>query len=178
SGRHRAQANAAPALAQLGRFYIRQRAQLLQVESVGIFEFDREHVGDGQQTMESVQRVIGDDFAVIDDDDAVAKALGLFHVMSGVDERLAPRLQCKQVIEDGVAALRINANSGLVEQKELGIVQQRSGQIQASLHASTESADSVLRAIAEADQFERVFDSDLCCGATQLIERGKEREIV
>ena len=63
----------------------RERQHLFGLESVRCVEINGDHVGDGQELVESLQRVVGNDFAVIDDDDAVAEALGFFHVVRGVD---------------------------------------------------------------------------------------------
>jgi hypothetical protein len=59
---------------------------------------------------------------VVHDDDAIGEALGLFHVMGRIQQRLAARLELFEVVEDRVAALRIDADGGLVEQQDVGIV--------------------------------------------------------
>src|SRR5438477_10906982 len=59
-----------------------------------------------QHAKETLLRARRDDLAVVDDDHTVAEALGLFHVVRRVDERLAARAQRLEVVEDGVAALR------------------------------------------------------------------------
>jgi hypothetical protein len=52
-----------------------------------------------------------------------------------------------QIVKDGIAALRIDSDRRLVEQKDLRIVQQGRRQIQAPFHASAERSHFVAGAI-------------------------------
>ena len=106
----------------------------------------------GSRLYEAGERVAGDDLAVVDDDDAVAQALGLFHVVRGVEQRLAATAQRLEVVEDGVAALRIDADGRLVEDQDVGIVDQRGGDVEAPLHAAAEGLRLVAGAVGQADQ--------------------------
>jgi len=56
----------------------------------------------------SFERVVGEYTTVIHDDDAISEALGFLHVVRGVEQRLAAGLELLEVVEDGVAALRID----------------------------------------------------------------------
>ena len=105
--------------------------------------------------VQACQRVVGDHLAAIDDDDAVGQALGFLHVVRRVEQRLAAALQLFEVVEDGVAALRVDADRRLVEQQDVGIVQQARGEIQPPLHPAAECLHPVARAIGEADQRQR-----------------------
>ena len=58
-----------------------------------------------------------DDAAVVDDRDAVAEPLRLFHVVRRVEERDAPALQLADHGVDPLAGLRIDAHGGLVQQE-------------------------------------------------------------
>ena len=101
------------------------------------------------------QRVVGDHLAAIDHDDAIGEALGFLHVVRRVEQRLAAALQFFEVVENRVAALRIDADGRLVEQQDVGIVQKACGQIQAALHPAAERLHALARAIGEADQRQR-----------------------
>src|ERR1700675_278647 len=81
--------NSESALYQLGRLHLGQRQHLLRLETVRMVKIDGNHVGDRQQFVQALQRVVGNHLSVIDDHNAVAEALGLFHVVGGVDKRFA-----------------------------------------------------------------------------------------
>ena len=63
-------------------------------------------------------RALGADLALVDDPDAVAEALGLLHVVRRVQDRHALPAQLLDAREDGVAALRVDADRRLVEQQQ------------------------------------------------------------
>src|SRR5579871_5373113 len=88
-----------------------------------VLQFHRQQILRAESAMQSLQRVVGDDFAVIDDHQAIAEAFGFFHVVGGVQKRLAALLQRFEIVENGIAALGIDADSRLVEQQQLRIVQ-------------------------------------------------------
>jgi len=56
-----------------------------------------------QMPVQAAHRVIRDHLAVIDDDDAIAKPLRLFHVVRRVDQRLAAPLQFLEILENRIA---------------------------------------------------------------------------
>ena len=68
------------------------------------------------------RRALGDDPAAVHDDQPVAQLLGLVHVVGGEDERRPALLQPVEAIPDQVPGLRIEPGGGLVEQQQLGIV--------------------------------------------------------
>src|SRR5216684_9275367 len=110
------------AFVQLSRLHLRKRQHLLRLETVRMVKIDSNDVGNRQQLVQSLQRVIGNHLPVIDDHNAVAEALGLFHIVRGVDEGFAALLQGLEILKNGIAALRINTDRRLIEQKDLWIV--------------------------------------------------------
>ena len=102
----------------------------------------------------SLQRAEREQLAGVDDRDAIAEALGFFHVMRRVDDRAAFAMQRLDALEDLVARLRIDADGRLVEQQQFGIVQDRGGQIEPPLHAAGIAAGAIALAIGEADEIE------------------------
>ena len=77
-----------------------------------------------------------DDVAMIDDGDAIAEALGFFHVMRGVDDRSALAAQFLDHFENTVARLRIDAHGGLVEQHHARAMHQPGRHVEAPPHAA------------------------------------------
>ncbi len=115
---------------------------------------------------------------MVHDHDAVAQPLRLFHVVRRVHERLAPRPQGLEVVEDRVAALRVDAHRRLVEQDELRVVQQARGQVQAPLHPAAERLDPVARAFGEADEGEAGGDGRLQGRSGQAVEGPEEPQVL
>jgi hypothetical protein len=93
------------------------------------------------------------------------EALGLFHVVGGIEQGLAAFLEGFQVVEDGVAALRVHAHGRLVEQEQLRVVEHCGGQVEAAHHAAAEPLHPVFGAFSKAYEVERRVD-----GATALVE--------
>ncbi len=140
------------ALSYFRRLHFRERQQLFRPEAIGILELDGKHVRYRQHAVEVVQGIVSDHLSVIDNDYAVAEALGFLHVVGGVDQRLAALLEGLEVVEDGMAALRVHAHGGLVEKQNLWVVEQRGSQVKAPLHPATKRCYLVLGSISEANQ--------------------------
>src|SRR5688572_26364841 len=86
-------------------------------------------------------RALGDDRAVVHDRDAVAQRLDLLHVVAGVEHGHAVVAQRAHGLEDVVAALRIDADGGLVEDEQLGAVEDTGGEVEPALHPAGELVD-------------------------------------
>src|ERR1700676_4631103 len=166
------------AFVQLSGLHLGKRQHLFRLETVRMVQIDGNHIGDRQQLVQSLQRVIGNHLPVIDDHNAVAEALGLFHIVRGIDKGLAALLQRLEIVEDGIAALRIDADCRLIEQKNLRIVKQGGRQIQTPLHASAERFHFVAGAIRESDQIQDVVDCLLCLRTGERVKRRKKSQIV
>ena len=98
--------------------------------------------------LELVGRALRDDLAVIDDGDAVGDALGFLHVMRGEEDGdLLLFVEFLDVGPELVAGLRVQAERGLVEEDDLGRVQQAARDFQTPPHAAGELLDLILAAI-------------------------------
>ena len=78
---------------------------------------------------------------MIDHGQPIAQTLGLVHEMRRQQDRLAARQQRLQPLPDQMARLRIEPGGRLVHEDQVGIVDQRPRQRQASLHAARQLAD-------------------------------------
>lgn len=116
--------------------------------------------------------------ATVDDHDAVGQALHLLQVVRGVDQRLAGPLELLQVLEDGIAALRVDPGGGLVEQQHVGVVYQRTGDVQTPLHVPAEGGGPLARAVGRSHLRQRLGRAlvEPCTG--QTIERAEEAHVV
>src|SRR5260370_42139124 len=90
-----------------------------------------------------------DDVALIDQQDAMTQALGLFHVVSAVDHRASFGSRLIDQFEDPFARLGIDANRRLVEKQHGRRMDHAAGEIQSSLHPTRVAASRILRPIAE-----------------------------
>ena len=70
-----------------------------------------------ERCFEFARRAEGDDLAVIDDGDAIAKAFGFFDVVRGHDDRLLFAAKLFDDVVDFAADLRVEAGGGLVEEE-------------------------------------------------------------
>ncbi len=68
------------------------------------------------------RRALADDFAVVDDGDAIAEALGFFDVVRGEDDSFLVALELFDDVVDLTANLWVEASSGFVEENDFGIV--------------------------------------------------------
>ena len=75
-------------------------------------------------------------------DEAAREALGFVHEVRREQDGLALRQELAQAVPDQVPRLRVEARGRLVEDEELGIVDERARERQASLHAARERADA------------------------------------
>src|SRR3989442_7719976 len=132
----------------------------------------------GDTRLQAGHGVVRDHLAVIDDDDAIGEAFGFFHVVRRVEQRLAAALERFKVVENRVAALRIDADRRLVRQQDVGIVQQPRREIQPALHAATEGLDAILDAVGELDQVHLGADRLVHRAAREIVECAEESEVV
>jgi len=100
--------------------------------------------------------VFDEDFAVVDDGEAVAEFVGLFHVMGGEDHGDALAAKALDGLPHGDAALGIEASGGLVEEEDLGMVGDGAGDLETLREASAEGLRIGGSAIAEAELVEEL----------------------
>ena len=122
----------------------------------------------------------GKEAAVVEDDDVVA-ALRFVHVMRG-DEDRAPALGCGgdlgELVPDGAAGLRVEADGGLVEDQDGRIVDQRARDLEAPLHAAGERADDRVAHAGEADPRELLLGSVAALAARDAEDGAVEVEVL
>ena len=100
-----------------------------------------EHLAGRVLVDQRARRPLGDDPAVVHDDQPVAQLLGLVHVVGGEDQGDALLLEPEQPVPQHVPGLRVEPGGRLVEQQDLGLVDQRAGDGQPALHAAGQRLD-------------------------------------
>src|ERR1700692_4735780 len=106
---------------------------------------------------------------MIDDGDAIAKALGFLDVMSGHHDGF---FLAAKLFDDAInfaPHLRVEACSGLIEEKHFGIVDQRHGQSEALFLASGELAVKGIPLFFETEALEEFFRISMAA-----VEAGKK----
>jgi len=99
----------------------------------------------------------GDDFAVVDDGDAITEALGFLDVVRGHDDGFFLAAKLVDDVVDFAADLGVEAGGGLVEEKNARIVDESHGQREALLLAAGEFAVESVAFFDEAETFEEFF---------------------
>ena len=99
-------------------------------------ELERDDVA-AEDVLEPGRRVEGHELAVVHDGDAVAEEVGLLHVVGRQDDRHAGLfVELADVLPDVAARLGVEAQGRLVEEEDLGPVDQAAGDLEAALHAA------------------------------------------
>ena len=113
-----------------------QGAQLVQdiLGDAEGFHFDHREVL--HHFLQLGRRIHGHDIALVDHRDALAQRIGFEHVVRGEQDGLVLVLQVAHHLAQLAGAHRVEADSRLVEEEHLGVVDQRAGDVQALLHAA------------------------------------------
>src|SRR5947209_3266794 len=88
---------------------------------------------------------------MIDDGDARAERLDLFHVVASVDHRHAGTIHATNLFEDVIARLRVDAGGRLIQKQQSWLVNETNAQVEPPLHASRKSADAIVRSVGKAN---------------------------
>lgn len=115
-----------------------------------------EHLARRVPLDEGTRRPLGRDAPLVHDDEAVAQLLGLVHVVRRDDEGDALPLEPEEPVPQDVPRLGVQAGGRLVEQEQLGAVDERPGDRQPSLHAAGERLDPVLAPLHELGEVEQL----------------------
>ena len=115
---------------------------------------------------------------MIDDRQAVAERLGLFHVMRGVEHASAGTDLLAHQLSQAHAALGINADRRLVKQQRLGPMDDAAGEVEPALHATAEALDRLTRAIDKADDLEHLGHAALQIRSAQAVGRAPVAQVL
>jgi hypothetical protein len=82
------------------------------------------------------RRTGGDQHAMVDDRQPRRQAFGFVHEMRRQQDGLAGSEQLPEAVPDEVACLRIESGGRLIQDQQLGIVDERACERQAALHSA------------------------------------------
>src|SRR5262245_52591294 len=124
-------------------------------ESLGqAVEFDAKQVTAGDRRLQLLGSSLRDDFAMVDDGEALAEGVGFVHVMGRQDDRFALAVVAADDFPEQEARLRIEAGGGLVKEEDLGVVHHGARDRDALHHAAGEAADHVVGAVVQPELVE------------------------
>ena len=86
--------------------------------------------------LELVGRALGDDPAVVDDDDLVGQQVGLLEVLGGQQQRRPARDEALDDLPHLGAAARVQTGGRLVEEQDRRVGHERAGEVEPAAHAA------------------------------------------
>ncbi len=116
--------------------------------------------------------------AVVHDDEPVAELLGLVHVVRRDDERDALALEAVEPVPQHVPGLRVQAGRGLVEEEDLGVVDERPRDGEPALHPARERLDAVVAALGELGEVEELVGAGAHLAAGEPEEAAVDPEVL
>ena len=120
----------------------------------------------------------GQHLAVVEDRHRGAELLELGQDVAADQDRLAQRPQLPEELPQLDPGPRVEARRRLVQEQDLGIVDQRMGQAEALLHAPREPLDVGLALVGEVDQLQEIADDPLPGGGREAVAAGEEVEVL
>ena len=126
---------------------------------------------------QDVERLVGDDPSVVDDDDVVDGLRDLGQHVAGQQDRATLAGQTAQEVPQPADALGIQAVRRFVEHEDLGLADQRGGEPEPLVHAQRERAHTPVGGAGQLDQLEDLVDAGprhprLGRDDTQVVPRG------
>ena len=119
-------------------------------------EAQLEHLAGGPLLDQRTRAALGDDPAVVHDDEPVAELLGLVHVVRRQHQRHPVPLEPEQPVPQHMPGLRVEARGRLVEEQDLRLVDQRAGDRQPALHAAGQRLDEAVGTVGEVRELEQL----------------------
>ena len=118
-------------------------------------EAQEEAAGNG--SLQLLRGSQSDDAAMINDGEALTQRVGLFHVVSGQQNRFAALVVFADDFPQEQTGLRVQASTRLVQEKDLRIVHHGASDGETLHHAAGESANHLVGAIGELEAVEKSF---------------------
>ena len=120
----------------------------------------------------------GQQLAAVKEQEAIAEALGLVHLVRAVEHGGAGARESEDRSEHTLARLRIDPHRRLVDQDNLRPVQDASREAQPPAHADRELRHGLVGAVGEADQVERMADRRGRISRRDALRAGEEVQVL
>ncbi len=139
---------------------------------------DAEHGPEAESSLDVRDATLGQHLAAIDDRDAGAQLLELGQDVAADEDRLAQRAQFAEQLAKLDPCPRVEAGGGLVEEQDLGVVDERVRQAEPLLHAARQRLDVLVALVAEVDELEEVADHASSAGRRDAVAASEEVEVL
>ncbi len=140
------------------------RQRLVAAAFLGDPEPELGHLASGVLTDQVERAALGDDQPLVHHHQPVAELLGLIHVVGRDHQGHPGLLEPEQPVPEDVTGLGVQAGGGLVEEQQVGPVDQAPGDREPALHAAGEILDGRLRLLGELDELEQLVDAAVDLG--------------
>ena len=118
--------------------------------------------------------VVVDDLAVVDDHDPLGHVLDVRHVVRGQEDRRALLLvQPDEQLAEALLGDEVEPDRRLVEEQDLGIVEQARGQLAAHALAEGEAPHGLVEQVGRVEQLAELADAPLFRGRVESVDRGE-----
>ena len=130
------------------------------------------------ERLELAARALGDDLAVVDDRDAVGELVGLVEVLRGEQHGRALGDEHAHDLPHLVAAARIEAGRGLVEEQQLGGHDDAGGDVEPAAHAAGVGLDQPVGRVGEAERVEQLVGPRLGRPRREAEQPAEQHEVL
>src|SRR6266516_2233783 len=121
----------------------------------------------------------GHNIAVMHDADARAQAIGLLHRVGRHEDRhIRLRAQHQEMVPDGLARNRVQADRRLIQEEHTGLVQQRLRDLQATDHASRVMLYQLIARLRETHEIKHLVHTLRLYLARQVVELGEDQQVL
>ena len=144
-------------------------------------------VGGGQAELEAVAAdlcleliggAVGEDAAAVDDHDLVGELVGFLQVLGGEQHSGAVVDKPTDGLPELVAAARVQAAAGLVQEQHLGVADQADGQVQAAAHAARPGAHRAIGCLGQLEPLQQLGGPAMGLGPVQVVEAAGHDQVL
>ncbi len=130
------------------------------------------------EPLELVGRALGDDAAVVEHRDPVGELVRLVEVLGGEQHGGAVRDEAAHDVPHGVAAARVEAGGGLVEEDDARRGDQGHRQVEPALHPARVGGERLARGLGQVELLEQLGDPRLGALRTEVAQPRHQQEVL
>jgi hypothetical protein len=120
--------------------------------------------------LELVGGALGDDAAAVDHHDLVRELVGLLQILGG-EQHGGPVLdELAGGVPELLAAARVEAAAGLVQEQHLGVADQACGQVQAAPHPARPGPHRAVGCLRQVEPLQQLAGAALALGPVQVVQ--------
>ena len=144
---------------------------------VSASETERED-GVAESGLQLARRSFGDDLAVVDDHELLAKTVGLFEVLRREQHRSAAFDESLDDRPEVLATLGIEAGRRFVEKEQWGIGDERRGEVEPASHAARVGLAGAVGGVTESKSLEQLLGALHHVGLLEVVEQSDHPQVL